>query len=58
MDKFDDTCFGRVASMNDEQFFANDDMEKATVTEERKADQKAVDDVLVGVVEKTPLLDK
>jgi len=53
--KFTDKYFARTVSA-DEEFFANDEPQKASVSEERKADQKTVDGALVGIIDKTELL--
>mmetsp|Transcript_25768 Transcript_25768/g.30369 ORF Transcript_25768/g.30369 Transcript_25768/m.30369 type:complete len:190 (+) Transcript_25768:80-649(+) len=51
VDKFTDSYFGRAATTSDEEFFAGDESQKATVSDERKADQKTVDDALIKAVE-------
>lgn len=50
VDKYTDAYFGRAATTTDEEFFAGD-AQKATVSDERKADQKTVDDALIKAVE-------
>merc|ERR1712160_124381 len=49
--KYDDAYFGRSAKTSEEEFFAGDDAVKATVSDERKADQQAVDGALVKAVD-------
>merc|ERR1719330_543267 len=49
--KFDDAYFGRAAKSSEEEFFAGDDPVKATVSDERKADQQTVDGALIKAVE-------
>merc|ERR1712238_79136 len=51
--KIDDAYFARVASEKEEgedDFFANDDAQAAVVTDQRKSDQKKVDDALLKSV--------
>jgi len=49
--KFTDSYFGRAATTTEEEFFAGDDAQKSTVSDERKADQKTVDTALLQAVE-------
>ena len=57
--KIDDAYFARVtadSTEGEDEFFANDEAKPAVVSDQRKADQKKVDAVLMKVVDATPLM--
>lgn len=53
---FNDAYFARVASSEEEEFFAGDEPKPSVASDERKADQKKVDESLLKAVESVPLL--
>jgi large subunit ribosomal protein L6e len=58
--KFTDDYFSRTKDApkeSEEEFFKGDAPKAAVVSDERKADQKAVDDTLLAVVAGTPMLE-
>jgi len=52
----DDTYFAKVKPVEEEEFFAGDDAKAAIVSDQRKADQKSVDDALIKSIEAVPML--
>ena len=61
VDKIDDKYFGRAADPakadGESEFFEGDAPKPAIVSDQRKADQKAVDDVLLKAIAKTEMLE-
>ena len=61
VDKIDDKYFGRSGdppkAEGEDEFFAGDAPKPAIVSDQRKADQKAVDDVLLKTIAKTEMLE-
>lgn len=53
---FSDSYFARVAAADDEEFFAGDEPKPSVASDERKADQKKVDDVLMKAIESEAFL--
>jgi large subunit ribosomal protein L6e len=58
--KINDAYFSRAADpkkTDEDQFFAGDAPKPAVVSDQRKADQKKVDDALLQIVSKTDMLE-
>jgi len=54
--KIDDSYFARVQSDEPEEFFAGDAPKPAIVSDQRKADQKAVDDALMKSIDSVDMM--